>query len=444
MRKFRVLLLGLLIIFFVAACGDNNDNSKDANDTNNENEAPNTNEPANDSNEGEEVKLRMAWWGDQPRTDYTLEVIELFEAENPNIKIEAEYAGWDDYWQSLAPQAAANELPDIIQMDLSYISQYAENNQLADLTPFFDNEIDISNIDENIVSGGQVGDGIYGFNLGVNAVGFHYNPAMLDVIGVDSLPEDWTWDDYIELADQAADAGVFFDTGMQPDVFFNYYLRSHGERLYAEDGSGLGYENDQLFVDFFTMLYDRVEAESTPTPDFLAQISGYEDDPVVKEEGVGIWQWSNQFVGLQQVAGVPFEMAPMPGPNSSEGLFLKPSMFFSITENSDHKEAAAKFINFFVNDIEANKLILGDRGIPGSSEVKEALKTEVSEEQAKVFDYIDWAESNSTPMGAPDPSQAGEIISLLDGIVEQVMYGQTSPEDAAADFRSQAEGIFGQ
>jgi len=444
MRKFTALFLGILLVLVLVACGDNNGDSKDANNAdNNENNNTNTNEQV-DNDDGEEITLRMAWWGDQPRTDYTLEVIKLFEEENPNIKIDPEYAGWDDYWQSLAPQAAANELPDIIQMDLSYISQYAENNQLADLTPFFDSEIDISNIDENVVSGGQVGDGIYGFNLGVNAVGFHYNPAMLDVIGVDSLPEDWTWDDYNELADKAADAGVFFDTGMQPDVFFNYYLRSQGARLYAEDGSGLGYDDDQLFVDFFTMLYERVEAESTPTPDYLAQLSGYEDDPVVKEEGVGIWQWSNQFVGLQQVAGVPFEMHPMPGPDAADGLYLKPSMFFSITENSEHKEAAAKFISFFVNDVEANKLILGDRGIPGSSVVKEALATEVSEEQAKVFEYIDWAESNSTPMGAPDPAEAGEIISLLDGIVEQVMYGQTSAEDAAADFRSQAEGIFGQ
>src|SRR5690625_5745558 len=157
MRRFTILFLGLLMALFLVACGGDNDNSKDTNNANNGNENLDVNEPADDE-DGEEITLRMAWWGDQPRTDYTLEVIELLETENPNIKIEAEYAGWDDYWQSLAPQAAANELPDIIQMDLSYISQYAENNQLADLTPFFDNEIDISNIDENIVSGGQVGD----------------------------------------------------------------------------------------------------------------------------------------------------------------------------------------------------------------------------------------------------------------------------------------------
>src|SRR5690606_11664721 len=97
-------------------------------------------------------------------------------------------------------------------------------------------------------------------------------------------------------------------------------------------------------------------------------------DFTVKEEALGIWQWSNQFVALQQIADRPFALAPLPGPNREQGLYLKPSMFFSISENSKVKEEAAKFIDFFVNDIEANKLILGERGVPVSGKVKEALK----------------------------------------------------------------------
>jgi multiple sugar transport system substrate-binding protein len=134
----------------------------------------------------------------------------------------------------------------------------------------------------------------------------------------------------------------------------------------------------------------------------------------------------------------------MPGPGTSDGLYLKPGMFFSVSQNSEHKEAAADFLNFFMNDIEANKLILGDRGVPGSSEVKEALMSEVSEAQAQVFEYVEWAEQNSSPMGAPDPAGAGEVIELLDTMSEQISYGQITPEEAAESFRSQAEGMLGQ
>ncbi|SFM51988.1 Bacterial extracellular solute-binding protein, partial [Gracilibacillus orientalis] len=199
---------------------------------------------------------------------------------------------------------------------------------------------------------------------------------------------------------------------------------------------------DQLFVDLYTMLTNQVEKEATPTPDYLAQLAGPEDDPIAKGEGVGVFQWSNQFAGLEQISGLDFKFAPMPGPNVESGLFLKPGQFFSITKNSKEKEAAAKFIDFFVNDIEANKIILGERGVPVSSEVKEALKAEVSASRAEVFDYITWVEDNSSPMGSPDPAGAGEIIELLTNLSEQMSYGQITPKEAATTFRSKAESIL--
>ncbi|SHM94212.1 ABC transporter substrate-binding protein [Gracilibacillus kekensis] len=447
MKKSLLVLLGLMMILWLAACGGDEGSEEAGGDTETDTTEETTDENTDSDSEadsgGGDVTLRIAWWGSQPRHDYTLEVIEMYEEANPGVTIEPEYASWDDYWQKLAPQAAANELPDILAMDLSYLSQYADNGQLADLNPFLGNQIDVENISEDVVNGGTVGDGIYGFNLGVNAVGFHYNPELLAEAGIDEIPENWTWEDYQEMSQKAVDAGVFFDTGFQADVFFNYYLRQNGKRLYAEDGSGLGYKDDQLFVDFFSMVQEQVETEATPTPDYLAQLAGPEDDPTVKGEGIGIFQWSNQFVGLEDISEHEFEMAPMPGPNVADGLFLKPSMFFSVSENSEAKEEAAKFISYFVNDVEANKLILGDRGVPVSSVVKEALKEEVSASQAEVFEYVEWVEENSTEMGAADPAGAGEIIELLSNLSEQIAYGEITPEDAAEHFRTQAGSILG-
>ncbi|UOQ48201.1 extracellular solute-binding protein [Gracilibacillus caseinilyticus] len=443
MKKSLLVLLGMMMILWLAACSGDGGNEETSGDDNASEETADNGDSEGAESGDEEVTLRIAWWGSQPRHDYTLEVIKLYEEQHPNVTIEPEYASWDDYWQKLAPQAAANELPDIVQMDLSYLSQYAENNQLADLSPFIGSNIDDTNISQNAIDGGKVGDGVYGFNLGVNALSFHYNPEIMSELGYDEFPEEWTWEEYQEISQKAVDAGYYFDNGLKADVFFNYYLRQNGKRLYAEDGSGLGYEDDQLFVDFFKMVQEQVESGATPTPDFLAQLAGPEDDPVVKGEGVGIFQWSNQFVGLEDISESSFEFAPTPGPNVDQGLFLKPSMFFSVSENSEQKEAAADFINFFINDVEANKLILGDRGVPVSSEVKDALLSEVSEAQAKVFEYVAWAEENSTAMGAPDPAGAGEVIELIDGLQEQIAYGEISPEDAATQFRTQAESILG-
>ncbi|MCM3164185.1 ABC transporter substrate-binding protein [Metabacillus litoralis] len=433
MKKWLAIFMSVFMVFTLAACsGSTSGESSSDSGTKSE------------GGKDEEVTLRIAWWGSEPRHDYTLKVIEMFEKENPGIKIQAEYASWDDYWKKLAPQASAQQLPDIIQMDLSYFSQYAENGQLADLSPYVGNQIDTTNFTDNYINGGKLDDKLYGFNLGVNVVGFHYDEELLKKAGVDSLAEEWTWDDYKDLAAKAKDAGIFVDTTMKADVFFNYYLRTQGKSLFGKDGASLGYDDDQMFVDFFTMTSDIVKDGAAPTPDYLAQLKGLEDDPVVKQEAIGIWQWSNQFVGLQQVANRPLKIQNMPGPNTSDGLYLKPSMFWSVAENSEHKEAAAKFIDFFVNNEEANKLILGDRGIPGSSVVKEALKPVLSPEQVQVFDSVEWAEQNSSAFDGPDPVGAGEIIEMLDSLSEQMNYGQLKVEDAAKQFSQQAESILAQ
>jgi multiple sugar transport system substrate-binding protein len=434
MKKLLFLLLSVVMVFSLAACSGSSSSGGSSSNS----------DSGKGDGEDEKITLRIAWWGSQPRHDYTLEVIKMYEEQNPNVKIQAEYASWDDYWKKLAPQASAQQLPDIIQMDLSYFSQYAENGQLADLTPFLDKQIDVTNFSDNIIDGGKLGDKLYGFNAGVNVVGFHYNPELLKKIGVESLDENWTWDNYKEVAKKAKDAGVFVDTGMKADVFFNYYLRTLGKSLYSKDGTTLGYDDDQLFEDFFEMTSNMVKDGVVPTPDYLAQLKGIEDDPVVTKDALGIWQWSNQFVGLQQVANRPLSIHPMPGPGTKEGLYLKPSMFWSVANNSKHQEEAAKFIDFFVNDVEANKLILGERGIPGSSAVKEALKPELSPEQVQVFDSVEWAEQNSSEFDGPDPIGAGEVIELLDSLSEQMNYGQLEVKDAAKQFRQQAESILSQ
>lgn len=447
-RKLTILLVFVLVVALAACSGGGGGGGSNASD-NSGNTPPNASNNGGQSNSGggdapKEVTLRVAWWGGEPRHDYTIKVIEMYEERNPHVTIEPEYANWDDYWTRLAPQAAANQLPDVIQMDLSYITQYGERGQLEDLTPYLGNQIDVSNISESAISGGRIGDKLYGFNAGVNALQVHFDPAILERAGIsfDSLDENWTWEDYEQLAMQAAEAGIWFDTGFKADVFFAYYLRTKGERLYSEDGKSLGYEDDQLFVDFFGMQHRLVKAGAKPTPDITAQIKGLEDDPLVKGQAASVWQWTNQYVALQQVAGRPLEMHPLPGPGAKEGLFLKPSMFWSISKNSANKEEAAKFIDFLINDVEANKLIRGERGVPVSSVVKEALIPELDPEQAKVFEFISWAEQNSSPGDGPDPIGAGEVIAALESITEQLYFDHITPEEAAQQFRQEANDIL--
>lgn len=391
----------------------------------------------------QEVKLRIAWWGGQARHDYTLKLIALYQQLNPNVKIDTEYAGFDDYWKKLAPQAAANQLPDIIQMDISYLNQYGSKNLLEDLTELTNNGmINVRSVSSETIDSGRVDGKLYGIPLGVNAMGATFDAALLKQAGVTSIPANWTWSDLEQIAKRMKDQGKVLDH-MRFDQFFPYYLRTRNQHYFSSDGTSLGFSDPQYFIDYFTMYLKWYEAGYMRSWDkeALSKLTP-EENPVALGDGFMTMAWSNQFVTLQQAAKKSLSLIGLPGPNGKQGLYLKPTMLFSISKGSKQKTEAAKFISWFINDLEVNKLMNGDRGIPISNVVKESLKPTLTAEDQKVYEYIAWVEQNSSSMDPPDPSGAAEVSKLLRVIQEQILYRKLSVEEAAAKFMNEANTIL--
>jgi multiple sugar transport system substrate-binding protein len=398
-----------------------------------------------ESNSKEEITLKIAWWGEKPRHDYTLEVIKLFEEKYPHIHIDPLYANWDDYWKRLAPMAAANQLPDIVQMDLLYLRPYSDNDLLEDLTPFIEqNVIETESISDSILSGGKIDKNLFGLPLGINAPAIIIDRNLLTQ-SVDRFPStNWSWDDFEEMVLQVhREKGIYGTNGMKsPDVFFSYYLRTNGKSLYNKNGTGLGYEDDQLFIDYFEMQLRMLEKGAFPRPDVTENIKGIEDELIVTGLSPLQWVYSNQYFGYLEAANRQLELVPPPGPGQELGLTVKPSMLFSVSKSSKNKEAAALFINFFVNDIQANKLIEGERGVPISSKVIETIEEDLSENHKKVFDYVNKVKNTSKIVEKADPFGSMEVVKKLQDVSEQILFKKITPNEGAQIFRSEANRIL--
>ncbi|TDF97730.1 extracellular solute-binding protein [Paenibacillus piri] len=396
------------------------------------------------SDKKEPVKLRIAWWGGQARHDYTLKIIELYQQKNPNVKFEAEYAAFDDYWKKLAPQAAANDLPDIIQMDDAYISQFGGRGQLEDLRPYMESgKLDKSNIAPGFLKIGEYDGKQYQITLGVNALGATVDAEMLKKAGGSLPAKDWTWDDMEAAAQKLKASGKLLGDRIDQKTFFAYYLRTQDQRLYNADGTALGYSDDKPFIDYFKRYQKWYDAGYVLPLDKLATKKFTpEDDEMVLGNAFGTFAWSNQYIAFNAAAKRPTEMLPPPGPNGKKGLFLKSSQGLSVTKNSKNKEEAIKFVNFFINDIEAHKIMKGERGVPINSKIQEALKPLLKLEEVKVFDYVAWAEANSSPNDPPYPVGSVEVLKVLQDVTEQILYKKISVEDGAAKFRKEANAIL--
>lgn len=394
--------------------------------------------------EDDKITLRIAWWGSQFRNEATIGVIKMYEQQHPNVHIEFEYSGFNEYWKKLAPSAAGNVLPDILQMDVSYLTQYSSLDLLEDLSPYLrQGGIDTLDISESILSGGRLDDKLYGISLGVNALSTFYDPEVFKANGIIPPPKSWTWADLDAIGEAIKGKGTYLGTYLTPEQFFSYYLRQQGASLFSKDGEGLGYADDRLFTDYFGRMQRLARDKLIYAPDiWMFNIEHPAEDPFYKGQALLGWGYSNQFISTVERYGKPLVIAPMPGPDLARGMFLKPSMFFSMAKSSKHKEEAAKFLDFFVNDVEANKLLKGERGVPVSSKVKEELKPFLEPEMIQVVEYIDWVEQNSSPMDPPEPVLTSTVVSELRSLYDLLLFGQITPEAAAAEFRLEAVRIL--
>ena len=406
---------------------------------------------AGEAKEGEEVTIKITWWGGQSRHDYTQKLLDTYSQAHPNVKFEAVPSGWDGYFDKLATQAASGAMPDIVQMDYLYITTYAKNNSLADLQPYIDDgTIDVSGIDPNILDSGKIDGKMNGLVLTSSYQAIGYNPDVFAEAGVAVPDSSWTWDDFVAMCKTVKEKTGKYGMANGPvdDAnFFNYWVRQHGENLFSDDKKSIGYADDSLCSDFIKMWADLMKEGAVPNPDEYASIQtlGQEAGPVVTGEGATLVEWNNY---ASKVSGVNDKIKmvtpPLLAGSDNKGLWLKPGMFFSIAETSKVKKEAAEFIDWFINSKEANDIIMAERGTPVSSEIRDYMVNsgKLSDQQQAMFKGIDEAAALCGETPDPDPVGMSEVNEAFKNAAYGAFYGQITPEEAAAKFRKDADAIL--
>ena len=395
--------------------------------------------------------IKITWWGGQSRHDYTQKMLDLYTESHPDVNFEAIPSGWDGYFDKLSTQAASGSMPDIVQTDYLYLTTYAKNNSVADLQKFIDDgTIDVSNIDEDLLSTGQSNDILAGAVLSSSLMSVGYNPDVFKEAGLEEPTSEWTWNDFIETNKTIKEKTGKYGAAMSPVTDtnnFNYWVRQHGGQLFSDDNKSLGYEDDQIFADYINMFKEMMDEGSVPNPDEWAQIEtlGQEAGPVVTGDGAMIFEWNNYAAKLSSVNdNLKIVTPPLSDDSDDKGLWMKPGMFFSISENSKVKKEAAEFIDWFINSEEANDLMMAERGTPASSKIRQHMidSGKLNTQQQEMFQYVDDAAVLCGETPAPDPVGMAEINEAFKNVANSAFLGQATPEEAAKGFREQTEQIL--
>jgi multiple sugar transport system substrate-binding protein len=393
-----------------------------------------------------EVTLRFNWWGSDTRHKITQQVIDAFENDHPKIKIKGEFGEWAGYWDKLATTVAANDAPDIIQMDEKYLREYADRGALLDLKKA--DGLDTSKFEPDTLAAGEFDNGLYGLNAGINAFTIVANPAVFKAAGV-ALPDDttWTWDQYRRLAQEITKKsnGKAFGTGAYgtSDASLNMWARQHGQSLFTKDGK-LGVTKDGL-TEFWSSLVKMQEAQAIPSAAFVSQdMSAPLDQSGMATGKLAMsFAWSNQLNALSKASGQQLRLLRLPsvtGKASENGSYYKGSMFWSISSRTKHPKEAAEFVSYLANNQTAGNLLLAERGVPPNTEIRAAVASKLKPADAASQKFIQTIAKELGEPSPPPPVGGGQVEKIEQRYTTEVLFGRLKPDQAAQRFVDEVNG----
>src|SRR6476619_3087046 len=381
------------------------------------------------------TNLALAFWGNPPRNKNTQAEIDAYMKANPGVTISGQPGEFNTYWDKLATQTAGGNAPDIIQMDMNYISEYGSRGALLDLS-----KVDVSKFVEGTVDSGKINGKLVGINAGINSALIFANPKVFEKAKMD-LPDDktWTWDQLIEFsAEVASKAGASFGLAslLQSDALFGTFVRQHGKELFTENGLGFDVAEAQAWYD---LMLKGQKAKAFGTPEQASEESAKPLDESAPVVGTAAMQYynPNQVEAVSAAAGQQLKMlrgGSLAGKATERKTWYKASMLWSASSKSKNPDAAIAYINWFANSPEAANIDLAERGIPPNAEVLAEVKPKLSPAQQTVAKYISDIKSEVATTPIAPPPGGGTIATVLFRHGIDVLFGKTSSADGAQKF----------
>lgn len=390
------------------------------------------------------VSLRIAWSGSQDRTDRTLKAIDRFKEKYPNVSVEYESTTSTNFWDKLTTQVAGGNAPDIIQMSGQTLKQYVSNGALMDIQPYVDNgTINLTGWEEPLLQAQTIDGVLYGIPPGVDGHAVIYNATKLQELGIAPPEAKWTWDDFAGFVCEVHEKGGDKYWGSENNGLgyeaFQVFLAQRGKAMFNEDGTGVGFEAQDL-KDWWGMWGD-LQAKGCIVPAEVQQENGLnpENSGVIKGFGAIDFSTSSQFTNFVSLSKDTLAMNLYPlGNDGTGGQVWRAGLAWSITHNSKSADWAARLIDFLVNDEEAGTDQGTTRGVPASPVVRTLVEGQVNDTEKLVFtnltDVQALPDSKITPIL---PAGFSTWLSAFQRIYFEYAFERLSLDDAVSQFMTE-------
>ncbi len=368
---------------------------------------------------------------DQPNLRAPVEaMIEQFEAQYPDIRVELESVGWNDAYQKITTDMLANNSADVIYIGSRWIPAFSALGGIVPMEEYVSSE-KLDMFPEALLDGHRFQGNLYALPIAFSTKVLYYRTDLMD-----RAPT--TWEELLSEAQRITAQTDAYGIGIPGAAHvgtvqqFQAFLHQAGGSFFDEDGRvSLETEEAHRALQFYADLY--LEHEVTPNPIEFNR----EELPTLFGEGRIAMHingpWARTIMGIEpDNEQYPYAVAVLPCDARCGGVLGADSV--AISTSSENKEAAYQFIDFMTSfDVHTERILAA--GLTPMLEGQSDLEEFQTPFWQPFVEMVDVGFPEAQPL-AWEPFE-----QIINDMIQSVLLGNQSVDDAltraAAQIRDQ-------
>ncbi len=372
----------------------------------------------------EAVTIRLDQFSGSGASEEALKkMIAKFNEQYPNVKVELQSFGYDDYFTQLQSKIVGGSAADVFELNFENFVAYASEDVLLDIGDLIG---DTSGFNQTALEAFQYDGKQFGIPNSFSNVVLIYNKDLFDKAGVSYPTDDWTWTDMLEAAKKIRALSADTYGLYRPLSFHEFYkgVKQNGGSLLSEDGKNFTVNLPQN-VETLEIMSDWVTGSNVMPSD--AQMGGMGDWDLFKSGRLGmivtgIWAFSD----FTDNCDFAWDVAVEPGNTAKATHFF--SNAYVVNKETANPGAAAALAAFLAGSKEAAQIRVDASWelppVTYQDVLDSYLKVTPPENREAVFKSLDYL---VTPPVVKQQSEMQEIISKH---LNNAVSGNVSAKDA--------------
>ena len=436
MKRIIAIMMMFVLLFGVVGCSSNQSNEN----VQSENNVEKKDELA-EVIEDVEISMQIVWAEDSGRGEAIRLVLDVFEEQNPNIKVKL-LGGTQDA-QKVLTLILSGDAPEVIQVPYRHVQAIGSQGGFQDLTPSFGSAKDV--FFDAVWNLGEVDSKLYGYPWMGHSIQLVYNNTMFKEAGLEKAPENW--DELYEFAkkltkDTDGDGkidqyGIGLVGKQHHDITWlvNMFVNQAGGQLTkvenGKDVIALNSPEGKEALEFYAKLVKECSPPDTGNKNGGDVMADFRNG-ITAMEFQGPWGvtdiWKN---------GNPFEVAAaeVPAGKAGRAADIGPYMLTIPVGVDEEKVAASKLLIEFLGSKEGQELIMrGEKADDGNFYAfrvpirKDMKDTEYFKQHPELLVFIKGFEYPS--VSSPTVNWVKVEEEVYQSQLNQVITGQISVDEA--------------